>query len=416
MIKGITPQLAERGKIKIGEKGELKTSAQGKQFAQPKKLDHFQITTMRRDQAGRLLPDAELMKRLAPAGGKLTEIPVRLLYDDVDLNFSTRYACYKGNRCWCTGDGETAQRLKGENAYEGVACPCPRQDPFYTGQDRCKVLGTLQCLIEGVDRVGGVWKFRTTSWNTVNAILSSLHFMRTITGGALARIPLWLVMDPKTVTVPTTGKAMVVYVVRLEYRGTEQELADLGYDIARRRIENRVRMEDIERAARAAQVLPQLEAPEEQADTAAEFFPEAVDIDQLPTGAPEPPPARDDAEDSPAEQPGNAPAWIPEEERSGEDLCPHCDHGIEGMDCTCTRPEPVKGELVTCPKCAGSHPGPQQLCQGCLDKMHGRKDPEPAKKTPPKPPAERRKSTRQAMEEAKQVFEGAKEGDQGGLF
>ncbi len=35
-IKGLTPQLAERGKIKIGEKGEMKTSSQGKQFAQPK--------------------------------------------------------------------------------------------------------------------------------------------------------------------------------------------------------------------------------------------------------------------------------------------------------------------------------------------------------------------------------------------
>ena len=42
---------------------------------------------------------------------KLTEIPVRLLYDDIDLNFPTRYSCYKGNQCWCTGDGERAQRL-----------------------------------------------------------------------------------------------------------------------------------------------------------------------------------------------------------------------------------------------------------------------------------------------------------------
>jgi hypothetical protein len=33
-VKGLTPQLAERGKIKIGERGEMKTSQGGKQFAQ----------------------------------------------------------------------------------------------------------------------------------------------------------------------------------------------------------------------------------------------------------------------------------------------------------------------------------------------------------------------------------------------
>jgi len=45
-VKGLTPQLAERGKIKIGMKGEEKTSSQGKKFLQPVKLDHFLICTM----------------------------------------------------------------------------------------------------------------------------------------------------------------------------------------------------------------------------------------------------------------------------------------------------------------------------------------------------------------------------------
>jgi len=85
MIKNFIPRLAERGRIKIGEKGEMKTSSQGKQFAQPKKLDHMLITTMQRDAAGRLMPDTPLMARLKPEGGKITEIPVRLLYDDIDV-------------------------------------------------------------------------------------------------------------------------------------------------------------------------------------------------------------------------------------------------------------------------------------------------------------------------------------------
>jgi len=275
-VKGLTPQLAERGKIKIGMRGEEKTSSQGKKFMLPVKLDHFQITTMQRDAAGRLLPDVALMARLKPEGGKITEIPVRLLYDDIDLNFPTRYACYKGNRCWCSGDGETAQRFTGENGkYQQVPCPCERQDPFYQGQDRCKILGTLQMLIEGTNRIGGVWKFRTTSWNTVNAILSSLALIKTITGGPLAGIPLNLVLSPKTVTVPTTGQNMVVYVVSLEFRGAEEELAELGYEIARRRIEHQIKMEQIEAEARRL-LPPQAEPPEEQEEVAQEFYPEGT--------------------------------------------------------------------------------------------------------------------------------------------
>jgi len=276
-VKGLTPQLAERGKIKIGEKGEMKTSQGGKQFSQPRKLDHFLVTTLQRDAAGRLMPDVALMARLKPEGGKLTEIPVRLLYDDIDLNFQTRYACYRGNRCWCSGDGEAAQRLMGENGkYQEVPCPCERQDPFYNAQDRCKILGTLQMLIEGTDRIGGVWKFRTTSWNTVNAILSSLALIKTITGGPLAGIPLHLVLSPKTVTVPTTGQNMVVFVVSLEYRGPESQLAELGYDIARKRVEHRVKMEQVEAEARRLLLPPQAEPLHEQEETAQEFYPEGV--------------------------------------------------------------------------------------------------------------------------------------------
>ncbi len=248
-IKGLTPQLAERGKIKIGEKGEMKTSQQGKQFAQPKKLDHFIITTVQRDQAGRLMQDTALMDRIKQVQGvqKLVEIPVRLLYDDIDLNFLTRYSCYKGSRCWCTGDGEQAERYNdGSKKYDPVTCPCERSDPLYPNNDKCKTLGTLQVLLEGVDRVGGVWKFRTTSWNTVNAILSSLALIKTITGGPLAGIPLHMVLSPKTVTVPTSGQSMVIYVVSLEYRGPEQKLAELGYEIAKRRIEHQIKMDRVE--------------------------------------------------------------------------------------------------------------------------------------------------------------------------
>jgi hypothetical protein len=149
-------------------------------------------------------------------------------------------------------------------------------DAFYTGQDRCKILGTLQVLIEGTERIGGVWKFRTTSWNSVNAILSSLTLIKAITGGPLAGIPLNMVLSPKTVTIPATGQPMIVYVVSLEYWGSETKLAELGYAIARKRLEHQVRMEQIEEQARLMLASPQQEPLEEQVETAEEFFPDSV--------------------------------------------------------------------------------------------------------------------------------------------
>jgi hypothetical protein len=278
-IKGLVPQLAERGKIKIGEKGEMKTSAKGKEFAQPKKLDHFVITIMQRDQAGRLMPDTGLMARLNKDGQKLVELPVRLLYDDIDLNFLTRYSAYSGARCWCSGDGEVAERLSGDGKYQERSCPCGHLDVTFTGAPKCKPLGTLQVLLEGVDRVGGVWKFRTTSWNTVNAILSSLALIKTITGGPLAGIPLTMVLSPKTVTIPggsQAGQSMVVYVVSLEYRGPEEQLAELGYAKAKLRIERQIKMETVEADARRLLVAPHQEPPQDQQETAEEFYPEGM--------------------------------------------------------------------------------------------------------------------------------------------
>jgi hypothetical protein len=316
-IKNLVPQLVERGKVKIGYKGETKTSQGCKQFSQPTKLDCFLVTSVQRDAAGRLMADKALMNKFAKEGDPaipdgpykglpmIKEIPVRLLYDDVDLNFPTRYASYVGNRCACSGDGEVAQRLAGPGKYQEVSCPCDRNAPTYSGNDRCKILGSLQVLIEGTDRIGGVWKFRTTSWNTVTGVLSSLAMLKTITGGPLAGIPLWMVLSPKTVTVPGTGNSMIVYVVSLEYRGigrkrlevadghnvevalsVEEELAEIGYEIAKRRIANQMRMDTIEAEARKMLVAPHAEPIEVQAETGAEFYPEGFLDDAPPESGP----------------------------------------------------------------------------------------------------------------------------------
>jgi hypothetical protein len=62
-----------------------------------------------------------------------------------------------------------------------VACTCFRQEPSYAGRDRCKMNGNLSVLIDGMGGVGGVWRFRTTSYNSIVGIMSSMAFLRSIT-------------------------------------------------------------------------------------------------------------------------------------------------------------------------------------------------------------------------------------------
>ena len=80
-----------------------------------------------------------------------------------------------------------------------------------------------------------------------------------------------MVLSPKTVTIPTTGQSMVVYVVSLEYRGPEEQLAQIGYEIAKRRIEHQIRMGTVETQARRLLVAPHEETIQDQQERTAEI-------------------------------------------------------------------------------------------------------------------------------------------------
>src|SRR4029077_5910364 len=252
MIKGLVPSLPERGKIKIGVKGVMRKSSRGRDFQPPQKLDHFVVTTLERGQDGNFLPDTTLMDRL---GDKPTEIPVRLLYDDPMLNFPTRYACFVGRTLWCAGDGEVATRmtvkpeeLEAERVRmqpREVTCPCFRQEPTYQGRDKCKMNGALSVLIDGAGGLGGVWKFRTTSYNTIVGLMSSLSFLANITGGVLANIPLRLKIQAKQATSPTDGGQLTIYVGGLTFEGEPEELQERAHEIALRRAKTHVSIEHI---------------------------------------------------------------------------------------------------------------------------------------------------------------------------
>jgi hypothetical protein len=270
-IKNLVPGLVERGKIKIGKKGAARQSQGGGTYQMPQKLDHFTVTTTERGADGNFLTDVTIMQMI---GDKPKEIPVRLIYDDIALNFPSRYAAYSGKSLFCTGDGERAKQ-QSPGGLVMVQCPCPRQEPTYTGKDKCKPTGVLSVVIEGAEVVGGVWKFRTTSYNTVVGILSSLAMIQRISGGRLAGIPLVMKLSPKTVQDPTSGAQQVVYIVSIEFRGSVSELREQGYQALLQDKEHGARIDQLENTARL--MLAQRDEYEEDADEITdEFYPEAA--------------------------------------------------------------------------------------------------------------------------------------------
>lgn len=288
-IKGLVGRLEEVGKVKIGGKGEIKTSRSGKSFAQPVRYDHFVITLNQRDRAGNLIVDTALMEQLKQAYGteKLTELDIVFLFDDIDLNFQYRLSYYGQGGVKCYGNGEIAYRIaevvakneivrKENGIWKEVACN-PETCQFYVA-GHCKGHGVLNFVIPQAPRIGGVYRFRTTGWNSIKAILGSLEYIQMLTGGILAMLPLKLVYRQKTIQ-DREGKLRSVPVVSIEYAGQFAKLFEDLRRVAEIRALARTDMKRLEMEARQALPAPGEEPVEEQEEVAQEFYPESVEKD-----------------------------------------------------------------------------------------------------------------------------------------
>ena len=309
--KGLTPRLAEVGKIKIGGKGEERKGKKG-MYRLPVRYDHFVITTTERlpdKQGGNFVPDLELMEKIDPKEnwkdgqifGQPKEIPIIFLFDDIDMNFRTEYAYYQGAKCMCRGDGEIAERMylkagkqtvlqidngpqgkvnAPETAYKSVKIDvkpgekhkiicdtekCPFAQADAKGVSRCKPSGVLSCLIPASMNIGGVYRFRTHSWNTISNILASLELIKTITGGLLVGLPMKLQFLKKATT--DHGNVSVVNVV---FDGeSQQKMRELAFIENKNRIEFGVNMLQIEDNAKKAGFMQNTDS---DSDIEAEFY------------------------------------------------------------------------------------------------------------------------------------------------
>jgi hypothetical protein len=190
MIKGLAITPPVLGRISIGKVVEKN----GKRL--PEKDDQFTITTQVQGRDGWLLHpyDGDLRSKLN--GEKLRSIPIRVLFNDPQLNLRTEYCLFdrKNGRPLCVGNGEQCRRYA---AAQVQTLPCPSPDECEFAGGACKPYGRLNIKI-GDDDDLGTFIFRTTGYNSIRNLTARLHYYQALSGNLLSCLPLQLRLRGKS--------------------------------------------------------------------------------------------------------------------------------------------------------------------------------------------------------------------------
>ena len=193
MIKGLAITPPVLGRISIGKVVEKN----GKRL--PEKDDEFTLTTQVQSKGQWIKHPLDEHLRQQEPNNKLRTIPIRLLFNDPDLNFRANYAMFdhKSGRPVCVGNGEQCKRLTTQG-MQSLACPSPMACEY--GQaGYCKPYGRLNVVLGEEDELG-TFVFRTTGYNSIRTLLSRLHYFSAVSNEQLATLPLALRIRAKSTT------------------------------------------------------------------------------------------------------------------------------------------------------------------------------------------------------------------------
>ena len=193
MIKGlaITPPIL--GRISIGRMIEKN----GKRL--PEKDDQFTITSQIQSKEGWVKHPLDDQLRANAPNQKLRSIPVRMIFNDPDLNLRAEYSLFdrQTGRPVCVGNGETCQRLTNQGV-EQLPCPSPDLCPLAQGGN-CKPYGRLHVNLDDSDEFG-TFIFRTTGFNSIRTLAARLSYYHAASNGLLSCLPLQLILRGKSTT------------------------------------------------------------------------------------------------------------------------------------------------------------------------------------------------------------------------
>lgn len=193
MIKGlaITPPIL--GRISIGKIVEKN----GKRL--PEKDDQFTITSQIQNKDGWVKHPLDEQLRTKAPNQKLRTIPVRMIFNDPELNLRAEYTLFdrQTGSPVCVGNGEICQRLTNQGV-EQHPCPSPDLCPLAQGGN-CKPFGRLHVNLDESDELG-TFIFRTTGFNSIRTLAARLSYYHAASNGLLSCLPLQLTLRGKSTT------------------------------------------------------------------------------------------------------------------------------------------------------------------------------------------------------------------------
>ncbi len=269
MIKGlaITPPVI--GRISIG-----RLVCKNDKWL-PEKDDSFTLTTQIKNKGEWLLhPLHQKLSEAAP-NQKIRAIPVRMLFNDTDLNLRAEYSAFdrQTGRPLCVGDGEKARRVSAAGGTEEQPCAGPQFCP-YAREHGCKLYGRLNVQVDGQGDELGSFIFRTTGYNSVRTLAARLQYFQALSGGNTRYLPLLLKLRAKTTTL---SYQTPVYYVDLTLRDGAELATTISQakDAAGSDLEAGLGMIELEHTARQLLQNGQFEDSEEEIPLVMEeFYPE----------------------------------------------------------------------------------------------------------------------------------------------
>lgn len=202
MIKGLALTPPVIGRISIGRVVEKN----GKRL--PEKDDEFTLTSQIQHKDGWIAHPLDETLR-GSSGAKLRSIPIKLLFDDPDLNMRANYTLFNRTtgRPVCVGDGETCRRATPEG-IQTFDCRTPDGCELAQGS-QCKPYGRLNVRVGEEDELG-TFILRTTGFNSIRTLMTRMRYFHAVSGGLLAALPLELRLRGKSTT--QSHRSSVFYV------------------------------------------------------------------------------------------------------------------------------------------------------------------------------------------------------------
>ena len=265
MIKGlaITPPIL--GRISIGKVVEKN----GKRL--PEKDDQFTITSQIQSKEGWIKHPLDEQLRSKAPNQKLRTIPVRMIFNDPELNLRAEYTLFdrQTGRPICIGNGLTCQRLTNQGVEQH---PCPSPDLCSLAQGgNCKPYGRLHVNLDESDELG-TFIFRTTGFNSIRTLAARLNYYHAASNGLLSCLPFQLTLRGKSTT--QSYRTPVYYVDLTLREGVNlQQAIQMAKDIDQQSKQSGFNQSALDHTARQGFANAQFEVnSEEGLDLVEEFY------------------------------------------------------------------------------------------------------------------------------------------------